>query len=72
MCRLQNRNSMRPASLLARRDLEAPLAPLDRYGLPVLSLALAQGLAALAGASRSTLCPYASGIRPGCGLAMTG
>ena len=60
MCRLQNRNSMRPASLLARRDLEARLAPLDRYGLPVLSYALALGLAALAGASRSTICPAAT------------
>jgi hypothetical protein len=57
MCRLQNRDSMRSASLLARRDLDARLAPLDRYGLGGLSSALVLGLIALVGASRSALFP---------------
>jgi hypothetical protein len=55
MCRLQNRDTTRPASVLARRDLDAQLAPLDRYGLGGLSSALVLGLIALVGASRSAL-----------------
>jgi hypothetical protein len=55
MCRLQNRDdTVRPASILARRDLDARLAPLDRYGLGGLSSALVLGLVALVGASRSS------------------
>jgi len=60
MCRLQNRDSTRPASLLARRDLDARLAPLDRYGLRGLSSALVLGLIALVEASRSALFPVMS------------
>jgi hypothetical protein len=57
MCRLQNRDTMRSASALARRDLDARLAPLDRYGLGGLSSALVLGLIALLGASMSALFP---------------
>ena len=60
MCRLQNRDSTRPASVLARHDLDARLAPLDRYGLGGLSSALVLGLVALLGASMRTLFPVAS------------
>jgi hypothetical protein len=60
MCRLQNRDTTRPASVLARRDLDARLAPLDRYGLGGLSSALVRGLIALVGASRSALFPITS------------
>jgi hypothetical protein len=60
MCRLQNRDSTRPAPVLARHDLDARLAPLDRYGLQGLSSALVLGLIALVGASRSTLFPVTS------------
>ena len=58
MCRLQNRDTMRSASALARRDLDARLAPLDRYGLGGLSSALVLGLIALLGASMSALFPH--------------
>jgi hypothetical protein len=61
MCCLQNRDdTMRPASVLARRDLDARLAPLDRYGLGGLSSALVLGLIALVGASMSALFPVTS------------
>jgi hypothetical protein len=46
----------RPASPLIRHDLCAQIAPLDRYGLPGLGAALADGLMALVGASRTALC----------------
>jgi hypothetical protein len=44
------------ASPLIRHDLCAQIAPLDRYGLPGLGVALADGLLALVGASRTALC----------------
>ena len=44
------------ASPLIRHDLCAQIAPLDRYGLPGLGVALANGLLALVGASRTALC----------------
>ena len=37
-------------------DLCAQLAPLNRYGLPALSAAVADGLRALMGASRAAVC----------------
>jgi hypothetical protein len=40
-------------------DLCAQLAPLNRYGLPRLSAAVADGLRALMDASRSALCAAA-------------
>ena len=43
-------------SPLIRHDLCAQIAPLDRYGLPGLGVALANGLLALVGASRTALC----------------
>ena len=60
MCSLQKRDRTRPASVLARRDLDARLAPLDRYGLGGLSSALFLGLIALVGASMSALFPVTS------------
>ena len=44
------------ASLLARHDLKAQLATLDRYGPGSLGAALVDGLRALMGASRNALC----------------
>jgi len=46
-------------SRLASNDLCAQLAPLNRYGLPVFSAAIAAGLRALVGAARSALCAVA-------------
>jgi hypothetical protein len=40
-------------------DLCAQLVPLNRYGLPVLSAAVADGLHALVGAARSAFCAAA-------------
>ena len=47
MSRSQTRDSMRSASMLALQDLDARLAPLDRYGLPGVSSAIVEGLHAL-------------------------
>jgi len=44
------------ASPLIRHDLCAQIAQLDRYGLPGLGVALADGLLALVGASKTALC----------------
>ncbi len=54
MSRSQNRDRMR--SLLALDDLDARLAPLDRYGLVGFSFAIADGLRALMGISRNAMC----------------
>lgn len=54
MCRSQNRD-MRGVSSLALCDLDARLAPLDRYGLAGFSSALVDGLRALFGASRNAI-----------------
>jgi hypothetical protein len=59
MSRTQTRGSMRSASLLAHHDLKATLAPLNRYGLAGLSAAIVDGLIALTGASRATICSVA-------------
>jgi hypothetical protein len=45
----------RAGSPLIRHDLCAQIAPLDRYGLPGLGAALADGVLALVGASRTAL-----------------
>ena len=47
MSRSQTRDCMRSASMLALHDLDARLAPLDRYGLPGVSSAVVAGLGAL-------------------------
>jgi hypothetical protein len=46
----------RAVSPLIRNDLCAQIAPLDRYGLPGLGVALADGLLALVSASKTALC----------------
>jgi uncharacterized protein HemX len=51
----QNRKMICSASLLALRDLDARLAPLNRYGLPGFSSAIAEALRALLNASRSAI-----------------
>jgi hypothetical protein len=45
----------RAASPLIRHDLCAQIAPLDRYGFPGLGAALADGVLALVGASKTAL-----------------
>ena len=55
MCRSQNRCDTRGVSSLALRDLDARLAPLDRYGLAGFSSAIVDGLRALFGASRTAI-----------------
>ncbi|HKN31196.1 MAG TPA: hypothetical protein VJY34_26305 [Roseiarcus sp.] len=42
-----SRSQTRSASMLALRNLDARLAPLDRYGLPGVSSAIVKGLRAL-------------------------
>ena len=59
MSRSHNRNSKRSASVLALRDLEARLAPLDRYGLDGFSSAIADGLRAFHSVMRSKICGVA-------------
>jgi hypothetical protein len=49
MSRSQTRDCMRSPSMLALHDLDARLAPLDRYGLPGVSSAIVEGLRALFG-----------------------
>ena len=53
------RGGERSVPPLIVNDLCAQLAPLDRYGLPRLSAAVADGLRALMGASRSAFCAAA-------------
>ena len=53
---LHTHDCAKVASPLIRHDLCAQIAPLDRYGLPGLGVALADGLLALVGASRTALC----------------
>jgi hypothetical protein len=52
---LHPRDCARAAPPLIRHDLCAQIAPLDRYGLPGLGAALADGLLALVGASKTAL-----------------
>jgi hypothetical protein len=67
MSRSQTRDSMRSASMLALQDLDARLAPLDRYGLPGVSAAIVEGLHALFVVSMSAarLCRCCSRRRRG-------
>jgi hypothetical protein len=53
------RGGVRSVRPLIVNDLCAQLAPLDRYGLPRLSAAVADGLRALIGASRNAFCAAA-------------
>ncbi len=53
------RGGERSAPPLIVNDLCAQLAPLNRYGLPGLSAAVADGLRALMGASRAAFCAAA-------------
>ena len=53
------RGGERSVPPLIVNDLCAQLAPLNRYGLPVLSAAVADGLRALVGASRAAFCAAA-------------
>ena len=53
------RGGERSVPPLIVNDLCAQLAALDRYGLPRLSAAVADGLRALMGASRAAVCAAA-------------
>jgi hypothetical protein len=55
------RRGERPAPSLIVCDLRAQLAPLNRYGLPGLGAAVADGLVALISASRTAL-PRSSSV----------
>jgi hypothetical protein len=67
MSRSQTRDGKRSASMLALQDLDARLAPLDRYGLPGVSSAIVEGLHALFVVSMSAarLCRCCSRRRRG-------
>ena len=53
------RGGERSVPPLIVNDLCAQLAPLDRYGLPRFSAAVADGLRAIVGASRNAFCAAA-------------
>ncbi len=50
------RGAARPFPSLIVNDLCAQMAPLNRYGVPSLGAALADGLRSLMGASRTAVC----------------
>jgi hypothetical protein len=54
-----NRGAARPFPSLIVNDLCAHMAPLNRYGVPSLGAALANGLRSLMGASRTAVCSAA-------------
>jgi hypothetical protein len=57
------RGGERPVPPLIVCDLRAQLVPLNRYGLPGLGAAVAEGLRALIGAARTAFARSSLGVR---------
>ena len=63
-----DRGGLQSASPLIVRDLCAQMAPLNRYGLPSLGVAVAEGVLGLLGAARTAVRAVVSRFARGTGF----